>query len=131
MADSAIELEAMLARWEEEAALVDRLASDGDTDPRQWVSLAEAEERAGVSRSTLRAWYRGGQIASRLVPGPHGMQRFVPLDAVLERVARSPRNFPPPAPPASLASSVSSVSSTSPAREEGPMNSPPPVPPPS
>src|SRR5262245_60054617 len=45
----------------------------------------------GVSRSALRAWYRNGEIPSRLVDGPNGPQRLVPLDAVVARAARSPR----------------------------------------
>lgn len=56
-----------------------------------WVTLAEAEQRAGVSNSALRSWYRSGQVPSRLVDGPHGLQRLVPLDVVIERAARSPR----------------------------------------
>jgi lambda repressor-like predicted transcriptional regulator len=56
-----------------------------------WVTLAEAERRAGVSNSALRSWYRSGQVPSRLVDGPHGVQRLVPLDTVVERAARSPR----------------------------------------
>ncbi len=56
-----------------------------------WVPLARAEVEAGVSRSALRAWYRAGDIPSRLVDSPHGPQRIVPLDAVLERASRSPR----------------------------------------
>jgi len=56
-----------------------------------WVPLAEAERRAGVSNSALRSWYRSGQVPSRLVDGPHGVQRLVPLDAVVERAAQSPR----------------------------------------
>ncbi len=56
-----------------------------------WVPLAQAESEAGVSRSALRAWFRAGEIPSRLVDSPHGPQRIVPLDAVLERAARSPR----------------------------------------
>jgi len=51
----------------------------------RWVSLVEAAAAAGVSRSTLRAWYRDGRLASRLVPGPNGPMREVPLDTVLER----------------------------------------------
>jgi hypothetical protein len=51
----------------------------------RWVSLNEAAAAAGVSRSTLRAWYRDGRLASRLVPGPNGPMREVPLDPVLER----------------------------------------------
>ena len=56
-----------------------------------WVTLAEAERQAGVSNSALRSWYRSGQVASRLVDGPHGVQRLVPLDEVLQRAAQSPR----------------------------------------
>ena len=56
-----------------------------------WVTLGEAERQAGVSKSALRSWYRSGQVPSRLVDGPHGVQRLVPLEAVLERAARSPR----------------------------------------
>lgn len=56
-----------------------------------WVPLAQAEAEAGVSRSALRAWFRTGEIPSRLVDSPHGPQRIVPLDAVLARAARSPR----------------------------------------
>jgi transposase len=61
-----------------------------DPDGR-WVTLAEAERQAGVSNSALRSWYRSGQVPSRLVDGPHGVQRLVPLDAVLQRAAQSPR----------------------------------------
>ena len=56
-----------------------------------WVPLAQAEAEAGVSRSALRAWFRAGEIPSRLVDSPHGPQRIVPLDAVLARAAQSPR----------------------------------------
>jgi len=56
-----------------------------------WVTLAEAERRAGVSNSALRSWYRSGQVPSRLVDGPHGVQRLVPLDDVIRRAAQSPR----------------------------------------
>ena len=56
-----------------------------------WVTLAEAERQAGVSKSALRSWYRSGQVPSRLVDGPHGVQRLVPLDAVVERASQSPR----------------------------------------
>jgi hypothetical protein len=57
----------------------------------RWVSLAEAEASVGVSRSALRSWYRSGQIPSRLVDGPFGPQREVPVEAVLARAARSTR----------------------------------------
>jgi hypothetical protein len=69
--------------------------------PGGWVSLNEAAAAAGVSRSTLRAWYRDGRLPSRLVPGPNGPMREVPLDPVLgrarlgERLAVAAR---PPAP---------------------------------
>jgi transposase len=56
-----------------------------------WVTLAEAERQAGVSNSALRSWYRSGQVPSRLVDGPHGVQRLVPLEAVVQRAAQSPR----------------------------------------
>ena len=56
-----------------------------------WVTLADAERQAGISRSALRAWYRSGQVASRLIDGPHGPQRLVPLGAVVERAQQSPR----------------------------------------
>ncbi len=56
-----------------------------------WVTVGEAERRAGVSKSALRAWYRSGQLPSRLVDGPHGVQRLVPLDAVVQRASESPR----------------------------------------
>ncbi|MFC4949808.1 excisionase [Pseudonocardia sp. GCM10023141] len=79
------EWDARLKAWQDE---LDLLASvDGTT----WVSLTDAEQRAGVSRSALRSWYRNGEIASRLVDGPHGPQRLVPLEAVLERAERSAR----------------------------------------
>jgi uncharacterized protein YceH (UPF0502 family) len=56
-----------------------------------WVTLAEAAEVSGASRSTLRSWYRRGEIPSRLDDGPHGPERLVPLDAVIERAQTSPR----------------------------------------
>lgn len=58
---------------------------------RQWVPLAEAEAVAGVSRSALRAWYRSGAVPSQVVDGPHGPQRLVDLEAVVERAEQSPR----------------------------------------
>src|SRR5262245_17449632 len=56
-----------------------------------WVTLAEAEAATGVSRSALRSWYRKDELPSRVEEGPHGPQRLVELEAVLDRVARSPR----------------------------------------
>ncbi len=75
--------------WDELVQLWDLEA--GITGDETWVSLAEAETRAGVSRSALRAWYRNGDIPSRLVDARHGPQRMVPLEAVLARAAQSPR----------------------------------------
>jgi transposase len=71
----------------------DRLLSQLAEHPLEegWVSLEEASGAAGVSRSTLRSWYRTGQLPSRMVPGVHGPQRLVPLDAVLDRALRSSR----------------------------------------
>lgn len=74
-----------LARWRTELELFERL------DDTPWVPLGKAEAETGVSRSTLRSWYRNGEIESRLVDGPNGPQRLVPLDAVIERAAASPR----------------------------------------
>ncbi len=77
--------------------MVDELDWDGaleawSSEPGgTWVTLAEAERRAGVSNSALRSWYRNGQVPSRLVDGPHGLQRLVPLDMVVQRAAQSPR----------------------------------------
>jgi transposase len=56
-----------------------------------WVTLQEASSAAGVSRSTLRSWYRSGQIPSRMVAGDHGPQRMVLLEAVVDRALRSSR----------------------------------------
>ena len=56
-----------------------------------WVTLEEASSATGVARSTLRSWYRSGQLPSRMVAGVHGPQRLVPLDAVLDRALQSPR----------------------------------------
>jgi hypothetical protein len=56
-----------------------------------WVTLEEASAATGVARSTLRSWYRAGQVPSRMVLGPHGPQRMVPLGEVLDRALRSTR----------------------------------------
>jgi transposase len=79
------EWEDRLSRWQDELRLFAQL------EDTPWVSLAQAEAETGVSRSALRSWYRNGEIESRLVDGPNGPQRLVPLDAVVERAARSPR----------------------------------------
>ena len=50
-----------------------------------WVTVREAAEASGASRSTIRAWYRAGDIPSRMADGPHGPERQLPLEAVLER----------------------------------------------
>jgi len=77
--------EERLARWSEELAMLREL------DEAAWVPLGVAEAETGVARSTLRSWYRSGQVPSRLVDGPNGPQRLVRLDAVVERASRSPR----------------------------------------
>ncbi len=79
------EWEDRLSRWQDELRLFAQL------EDTPWVSLAQAEAETGVSRSALRSWYRNGEIESRLVDGPNGPQRLVPLDAVVERAAQSPR----------------------------------------
>jgi transposase len=56
-----------------------------------WVPLERAVADTGVSRAALRNWYRTGQIPSRLVGGPHGPQRLVPLALVAARAEASPR----------------------------------------
>ena len=74
-----------LAAWRDELELLAKI------DDTPWVPLSVAEAEAGVSRSALRAWYRNGEVASRLVDGPNGPQRLVPLQAVLDRAAQSAR----------------------------------------
>jgi hypothetical protein len=81
----ALDWEDRLDRWRTELELFAQL------EESPWVPLARAEAETGVSRSALRSWYRNGEISSRLVDGPNGPQRLVPLDAVVERAARSPR----------------------------------------
>src|SRR5215475_14950991 len=56
-----------------------------------WVTLERAAAGTGVSRAALRSWYRTNQIPSRLVDGPHGPQRLVPLAVVATRAEASPR----------------------------------------
>ena len=74
-----------LTLWKQELDLLAQL------DDTHWVPLAVAEAETGVSRSALRSWYRNREIPSRLVDGPNGPQRLVPLTAVVERAGRSPR----------------------------------------
>lgn len=71
--------------WEVELELGARL------DGSDWVTLEQAAAETGASRAALRTWYRTGQIPSRLVDGPHGPQRLVPLAMVAERAEASPR----------------------------------------
>ena len=74
-----------LDEWELELELAARLE---DSD---WVPLERAAAATGASRAALRSWYRTGQIPSRLVDGPHGPQRLVPLAVVAARAEASPR----------------------------------------
>jgi transposase len=74
-----------LDQWELELELNARLAGS------DWVPLERAAAETGVSRATLRLWYRSDQIPSQLVDGPHGPQRLVPLAVVAERAQASPR----------------------------------------
>ena len=75
--------------WEE---LLDEWSAELDGD--RWITLAEAEVETGMSRSALRAWYRSGQIRSRMVEGPNGPQRLVPRDAVRLRAALATKRQP-------------------------------------
>jgi hypothetical protein len=74
-----------LDEWEVELELGSQLAGS------DWVTLEKAAADTGVSRAALRTWYRTGQLPSRLVDGPHGPQRLVPLALVAERAEASPR----------------------------------------
>jgi transposase len=74
-----------LDEWEVELELGSQLAGS------DWVTLEKAAADTGVSRAALRTWYRTGQLPSRLVDGPHGPQRLVPLAMVAERAEASPR----------------------------------------
>jgi hypothetical protein len=74
-----------LDQWELELELGARLEGS------DWVTLERAAAETGVSRAALRNWYRTGQIPSRLVDGPHGPQRLVPLSVIADRAEASPR----------------------------------------
>lgn len=76
-------------QWEQ---LLDDWSAELDGD--RWITLAEAEVETGMSRSSLRAWYRSGQIRSRMVEGPNGPQRLVPRDAVRLRAAVAAKRQP-------------------------------------
>src|SRR5436305_15278810 len=77
--------EERLDEWELELELSARLEGS------DWVTLEQASADTGASRAALRTWYRTGQIPSRLVDGPHGPQRLVPLALVAARAEASPR----------------------------------------
>ena len=74
-----------LDEWEVELELGSQLAGS------DWVTLEKAAAETGVSRAALRTWDRTGQLPARLVDGPHGPQRLVPLALVAERAEASPR----------------------------------------
>jgi len=80
-----VEWEDRLDAWELELELTSQLEGS------DWVTLDRAAADTGASRAALRTWYRTGQIPSRLVDGPHGPQRLVPLALVAERAQASPR----------------------------------------
>jgi hypothetical protein len=80
-----VEWEDRLDAWELELELTAQLNGS------DWVTLARAAAQTGASRAALRSWYRSGQIPSRLVDGPHGPQRLVPLALVAARAEASPR----------------------------------------
>src|ERR1022692_5119320 len=79
-----------LDEWELELDLAAQLKGS------DWVTLERAATDTGASRAALRSWYRTGQIPSRLVEGPHGPQRLVPLAGGAAR----PDASPPPRSPA-------------------------------
>ena len=80
-----LEWEDRLDAWELEVEL------NAQLDGSDWVTLDRAAAQTGASRAVLRTWYRSGQIPSRLVDGPHGPQRLVPLALVAARAEASPR----------------------------------------
>jgi transposase len=80
-----VDWEDRLDAWELEVELTTQLEGS------DWVTLERAAAQTGASRAALRTWYRSGQIPSRLVEGPHGPQRLVPLAMVASRAEASPR----------------------------------------
>jgi transposase len=80
-----VDWEDRLDGWELELELAAQLEGS------DWVTLERAANQTGASRAALRSWYRTGQIPSRLVDGPHGPQRLVPLALVAARAETSPR----------------------------------------
>jgi transposase len=81
----AMDWEDRLDGWELELDLAAQLEGS------DWVTLERAAADTGASRAVLRSWYRTGEIPSRLVDGPHGPQRLVPLALVAARAEASPR----------------------------------------
>jgi hypothetical protein len=80
-----VDWEDRLDAWELELDL------NAQLEGSEWVTLERAAADTGASRAALRNWYRTGQIPSRMVDGPHGPQRLVPLDLVAARAEASPR----------------------------------------
>jgi transposase len=80
-----VDWEDRLDAWELELEL------NAQLDGSEWVPLDRAAAQTGASRAALRSWYRSGQIPSRLIDGPHGPQRLVPLALVAARAEASPR----------------------------------------
>jgi transposase len=80
-----VDWEDRLDDWEVELEL------NAQLEGSDWVTLEWAAASTGVSRAALRNWYRTGQIPSRLVEGPHGPQRLVPLAVIASRAEASPR----------------------------------------
>ena len=74
-----------LDNWEVELELTAALEGS------DWVTLERAAAETGASRAAIRSWYRTGEVPSRLVDGPHGPQRLVPLAPVAARAEASPR----------------------------------------
>ena len=91
-----------LDEWELELELKAQLEGS------DWVTLERAAGETGVSRAALRTWYRTGQIPSRLVDGPHGPQRLVPLALVAAR----PSGGSPTRPRSSCSGTVSTNSNS-------------------
>jgi transposase len=79
-----VEWDQRLQQWAVELELAEQLESD------RWVTLTRAEQISGASKSALRSWYRDGRIRSRLADGPHGPQRLVAAQDVIDMAGRSP-----------------------------------------
>jgi transposase len=84
--------EAVIVDWEDRLDECElELELTAQLENSDWVTLDRAAAETGASRAALRSWYRTGQIPSRLVDGPHGPQRLVPLAVVAARAEASPR----------------------------------------